>query len=143
MAELRNYDPNDVFAIFSGHRIRMLMDGTPIEAEKTEDTFTVLVGINGDGTRSRTRNGTGTATIRTQHSSPSNDILSAIHQEDLDFGSGIRPLMIKDNNGTTLLDATQAWVMKMPKIERSNVVSPVEWVFTVFDYNVFVGGSLL
>lgn len=137
-----NYDPLRVVLSFRDIQINGgFMDGTFINAERTEDAYSMSVGAAGDVTRVRSRNRTGTVTLTLQAAASANDLLSAVAAEDELFGTGSGPLLVKDLNGTTLLDAPVAWIKKMPATEFSQEASGREWAFDCAEFGMFVGGS--
>lgn len=139
----KNYDPFRVVLSFKGISIQGFMDGTFIQAERTEDAFTMQTGAHGDVTRVRSRNRTATVTATLQAASPTNDLLSAVALEDELFGLGFGSLMIKDLNGTTLAQASTAWIRKLPAAEFAVDASGREWMFDCAELNMFVGGAVI
>lgn len=143
MSFFRNYDPSQVTFSFKGIEVSGFMDGTFIECERNEDGFSTLVGAGGDVTRVRNLNRTGRITLTLMAQAPSNDALMTEAYEDEQFGLNYGPILIKDNNGTMLCRAAQAWIVKIPKIERGKEAGPAEWVFEAAELNPWVGGNVL
>jgi hypothetical protein len=143
MADFRNYDPGLVVGSFRGIQILGLMDGTFITAERAEDAFSAVVGRSGDVTRVRNRNRTGTVTITLMAEAPTNDLLSAVAFEDEAFGTGVGPLLFKNLNGTTVIEAAQAWIQKLPSVEFSTDASGREWIFECAELIMNVGGAVV
>lgn len=143
MSLFTNYDPARVVFTFSGILVQGFMEGTFISVERAEDAFTPSVGAAGDVTRVRNRNRTGSITVTLQAASPSNDQLSTIARIDELFGQGVKPSMVKDLNGTTLIQASNSWIRKIPQWQAAKDASGVEWVFDCAELNMHVGGSLV
>lgn len=137
-----NYDPGRVSGNWNGIQLLGFMDGTFIAAERNEDAFEVAVGAGGDVTRVRSRNKTGTVTVTLQAASPSNDLLSAAALLDAKFGATYGPLLIVDLQGNTVVEASMAWIRKLPAVEFADEASGREWVFECADLDMDVGGSL-
>lgn len=136
------YDPSlNVFS-FAGLNITGYAPATYISVERNEDAFTLVVGASGEATRSHNRNRSGTVTLTLMASSQSNDALTAIALADEIGGTGVSVLFLKEANGTTLVSASNAWVKKMPVVDRAKEAGTVEWVFECEDLNIFVGGLL-
>jgi hypothetical protein len=49
---MKTYDPSQVVATVGGRSLAGFAPGTFIEAERTEDAYSMTVGIDGEGTRS-------------------------------------------------------------------------------------------
>ena len=128
MSEFYQYDPQQMTCSFKGENITGFAEGTFIEIERNEDAYTVYVGATGDVTRTRSRNRTGKATLTLMAQAPSNDSLMDIHMDDEQFGDGVGPLLIKDLNGLTVARAAEAWVTKVPKVERGKEAGTSQWV---------------
>ncbi len=139
----RNYDPGRVVVTFKGIRLLAPQDGTFVSAEREEDAFTKQVGSAGDVTRSRNRNISGSVTVTLQQASPTNDLLSALAEADELTGLNYGALMVKDLNGTTLLEAPNAWIRKTPTVEFAKEASGREWVFDCAQLIMNVGGSII
>lgn len=138
----KNYDPADIIATFLGSLIIGFAEGTFVRVERNEDSFTLKVGSQGDATRSRNRNKSGTITFTLMQSSPSNDVLSnAALADELD-GSGIGVAQVKDLNGTSLALGATAWVRKRPAGEWGKEAGNREWVLETDNLEHFVGGAL-
>lgn len=140
---LSNYDPGRVVVSFRGILISGFMDGTFVNAERAEDAFTMQVGADGQVTRVRSRDKTGTVTVTLQAASPCNDLLSAVAFEDELFGVGFGPLLVKDLLGNTIIDADTAWIRKMPSTEFADEASGREWMFDCSDLSIYTGGAVL
>lgn len=138
-----NYDSGRIVGSWKGIPFLGFMDSTFLNAERNEDAFTESVGAQGDVTRVRSRNRTGTVTLTLQAASPTNDLLSAQAILDELTGLGYGPLLIKDLNGTTLVEAAVAWIKKVPAVEFGTEASGREWVFTCADLVMNIGGAIV
>ena len=127
---LRTYDPSQVTIVFAGIPISGFADGTFVSVEQNEDSFTLQVGTDGEGTRSKTNNRSGRVTLTLMQSSAANDALAAVHSLDVlsPSGDGIFPLLIKDNSGRSLFGADTAWIVKPPTGEFGREVTSREWI---------------
>lgn len=140
---LRNYSPDNISFSFSGFNIVGFQDGTFIDIERKEDGFTMHTGALGDVTRTKNLNRTGKITLTLMAEAPSNDILAAIAASDETLADGVGVLQMTDVNSTVLVHADQAWVMKMPKIERAKESGAVVWIFECANLEIFAGGNVL
>lgn len=125
----RQYDPQRVKFVFRGVEVSGYMDGTFIEAERSEEVYSTLVGATGGVARTRNRNMTGKITLTLMAVSPSNDLLADILDQDEQHNTGWGPILIEDLNGNMQCRAKEAWIAKMPKIERAKEAGSVVWEF--------------
>lgn len=143
MLQFNQYDPLLQTATFRGIPLTAFKDGTFIKAERNEDTFMLAVGSQGDAARVRNRNASGKITVTLMQTSISNDLLSAVAQEDEVFGTGFGPFLVQDILGTTVCEAPVAWITKPAAVERSDQLAGVEWVFETNFFVTFIGGGLV
>jgi hypothetical protein len=126
---VRQYDPSKVVVTFGGAILSGFAD-TIFAASRSEDTWSTVVGADGRVSRIRNLNQSGEVTISLHHTSPSNDFLSGVAVDDEALGNGVMQLTIKDHQGESRVDATNAWVKKLPDMGRAKDVSTVEWVIS-------------
>jgi hypothetical protein len=139
---LKVYDPKDVTVIFGPTgQITGYADGTFVTIEKNEEAFALQVGTDGEGTRSKSNNQSGRITISLMQSSASNDILSTIHTADLEVGTGVFPLLVKDLQGNSIFEASQAWITSFPSSEYGREAAAREWVIETDQLIMFPGGN--
>jgi hypothetical protein len=143
MPDYKNYDPSLITVSFAGIIVQGFMEGTFLTAERNENSFETSVGSQGDTTRVRTRNKSGQVTITLQAESPTNDLLSAQMVLDELTGAGAGALLVKNLNGTTIVQAANAWLMKPANVEYSSDASSREWVIACADLTMLVGGALV
>ena len=139
---MNTYDPALVVPSFAGNKLGGFADGTFIEVERNEDGFTLAVGASGETVRAQSRNRSGRITFTVLQSSVTNDILSAMANDDELLGTGVGEFQLVEINGTTLVHAQNAWVMKAPKIERGKEISNVVWVLEADSIEIYAGGLL-
>ena len=127
---LRTYDPSQVTIVFAGIPISGFADGTFLSVEQNEDSFTLQIGTDGEGTRSKSNNRSGRVTLTLMQSSLANDLLASLHSVDLSSpgGDGIGPLLVKDNSGRSLFTAEKAWIVKPPTGEFGREATSREWI---------------
>lgn len=140
---LTHYSPDKVILTFKHTLITGYAAETFIEVERAEDGYSMYVGTLGEVCRTRNLNRTGSVTINLMHSAPANDLLTAIAIHDEQFGYGSGPLMIKDLNGTTVCVASEAWIRKLPRIERGKEAGTIQWIIDCADLDIRAGGNVL
>jgi hypothetical protein len=139
---IRTYDPKNVLCSFLGNLVTGFADGTFLSAERTEDGFAGVTGAGGETARVKSNNRMGTVTFTLMATAQSNDVLSALAALDELEGAGVGPLFVKEFNGSTVLSAQNAWIKKLPNVERGKEVSQVEWVIECEALEIFAGGLL-
>lgn len=138
---MKDYDPKKVLVAFAGVPLNGFAENTKVRVEYNEDAWTETVGTDGEVTRARSNDETGKITIVLAASSDSNDFLTSMHVADKIAGAGVKPLLIKDNLGRTLVVAANAYIKKMPDLEYGSDVGEREWVFFTPNLKYFAGGN--
>lgn len=148
--DTKEYDADQVFVSFGGVQLSKgagasgYAEGIFITIEPEGDIFDDVAGTDGTVTRSKTNERRFTATLRTmQSNSSTNGYLSTVMQEDesLPNGAGILALVVQDLQGTTIFEASKAWVKAWPKQDFDRNAKEREWVFRGVRNNIFVGGN--
>jgi hypothetical protein len=139
---LRNYDPAANIVSFLGNIFTAFGTDNAIQASFSEDLWLPAVGISGETARSRNHNESGTVTLTLLATSPENDILSNAVALDKVTATAIGPLFIKEKNGTTVLHAPEAYIQKMPDMERAKEVGTVPWVIFCPRMELHLGGTV-
>ena len=135
------YSPEDVVVSVNGVNISGFMSGTFISASREVDTFTKLVGNDGEVTRTKSANKSGQVELTLLQTSYSNDILSALQIADEVSSSGKFVFMVKDLLGRTLINGAECWLSRPADVEYSDEVTGRVWTIVVGQLNTFVGGS--
>lgn len=146
MAILRNFDPSAWALTYGGILLRGYADGTFISAERDEAVYTKKVGAQGDVTRIRSNNKAGVLTITLLAQSPSNDYLSGKLRVDERRvgGGGSESVLVKELNGTTIIQVDNGWIEMWPTVEvAADGSANREWAIGVADLDMFVGGTLV
>lgn len=138
---VKTFDPKQVQVIIGGNIITGYADGEFINLERDENTFSKVVGADGEVSRAKSNNKAGTLTLTLLQTSASNDILSGIMIADELSNSGIVPVFIKDSLGTSNLFAGEGWVQKPPAFTGDKEITNREWVIDLAQVEVFIGGN--
>lgn len=141
--EFKNYDPANTILSFKGTQIVGFMTGTFITATRDTDSFSKAKGALGDTTRVRNRDRSGRVTFSVMRENPINDVLSNYLRLDELFGNGYGTLTLQDINGTTLLEAGNAWLVRQPDWESATEASAVEWMIDCDELVGVLGGAVL
>lgn len=105
-------------------------DGEFCRIEMLNDAFEDVAGTDGEVTRTKTNDRRATITITLMQTSSFNAALSLLHEADKNTagGTGVLPLLIKDNNGVGLWSAKDAWIVKAPDLTFDRGATSREWV---------------
>lgn len=131
-----SWDFKKLITAYAGQTLSGFAGDVSIDPDGGEDVATETVGSDGSETVVVFHNKTnGTVTISLMASSLSNDLLSA-----LAAAKTIGPLLIRDTNGRTVLEAPSAWVRRRPVVAYGAELQPREWVLGYSDAKFVIGG---
>jgi hypothetical protein len=138
---ITTYSPEKIDVIVNGVRIHGFAEGSLVSVESSSDTFTLVVGADGEPGRSHNPDKSGTITLTLKSDSDSNDYLSGLALADELSLVGTFPVLVKDGNGTSLTTTDTAWVQKQPTAEHAREMNEREWVLQAARLIRFTGGS--
>lgn len=138
---LYTYDPREVVVTFRGIPLTGFADGTFMNLERTEDTFTESTGASGETSRAKSNNRSASLELTLQQTSPSNDVLSIAHSQDEKANAGVGEVLVKDAKGTTLVVSPAAYVKKPPAVEYGKEITGRAWTLFLSECEIFVGGN--
>lgn len=142
--EFFQYDAARVISTWGGKPIQGFAKGTFIKVEFDEDQVTKTVGAQGAVTATVSNNRAGKATFTLVQGSPTNDVLSKASAANQAPGQAlvVKPLMIKDLNGTTLCSGDAAWVKKVADTEFGDEQGNRQWVLDIAKLIMNTGGAV-
>lgn len=138
---MKTYDFKQVLVIFGGNILTGWAEGDAIALSPNADAFVLKVGAAGETSRSKINNKSRTLKLKFMQTASANDTLSAIHNSDLENNSGVRPLMIKDLNGNSLVTDRQAFIGKAPEEGWGAEAGDREWTLVLPEPLVITGGN--
>lgn len=139
--------------VYSAAEITCMFAGLPIDSgrgddefaaiKKAEDTFTVKVGVDGELTRSESKNNYHTVELTVMRTSRANALLCAIYTGDVAIpgGAGIAPMLIRDRQGLSVFSTAEAWIVKLPDNVYAKEANTIKWMFGANNPLNFVGGN--
>ena len=139
--ETRQYDPLQVVTNVGGRDVSGYATGTFVDVERAVDAFTTVVGSDGEITRVKSQNRSGTVKITLQQSSPLNDYFSSLATADELSSGGVVPILVTDKNGTTVVTAGKAWVKKKANATFADAAENREWTFETGNLSFAIGGE--
>lgn len=135
------FDFKKLNVIFGVAQISGFAEGDAVEIAEENDAFDSVSGADGYVDRVKNAANFLTITLRLRQTSPTNQVLSALHAADRASGVPL-PLLIKDRMGTTLISAVHAWIVKYPTSAFGNEAKEREWIIkTGSQYIVNIGGN--
>lgn len=126
---VRQFDPKKITLQFAGIVLEGYADGSFVDVEQTTESFSSYSGTDGSVSRSKSSDKRAMVTVKLAHTSPSNVLLGALHQRDIDLpnGAGVGQFLMEDREGSLLIRGDEAWIVSRPKVERDRVVKEQEW----------------
>jgi len=127
---VKTYDPAFVSMFYGEIEIKGFSQDSAITVTPVEK-WSLQVGVDGEGTRSKTSDRSATITVSLMQSSATNPLLSAASalDDNTPGGTGGKPLLIKDNSGDSVFSAETAWIEKDPDAEYNREATAREWTF--------------
>ena len=129
------YDFNKVDVIVGTRALSGFENGTAVTAERTEQSFSKKVDIDGSVTRARSNDKTGTVTFSLAQFSEDNAYLQSILNLDERTGAGVLPLKIVDkgNPNNELVVSLETWIQKPASRTFEMESGAREWVLDCAD----------
>ena len=137
----KTYDPKQYSLIVGGHIVGGFADGTFLTVARNNDTWALTMGADGEGARAKSNDKSGTLVFTLLQTSQSNSVLSGFHNADELNNAGQVPVLVKDNNGDTVIEATTAWVRKPADVELAKEITSREWTIETDNLTMLVGGN--
>jgi len=135
------YDPKQVILTFGALHITGFAEGTMINIKRKEDMWTMQIGVDGEGTRSKSNNKSAEIEAILMQSSNTNDALSILTLADENLNSSALPLNCVDLSGRSLFQAETAWIRKYPDSQFADKAGPRSWMFDTDLLIVNVAGN--
>lgn len=138
---VKTYDPKEISVIIGTRPISGYDAGSFVKVRRNADAFTLKVGADGKGVRSKSNDRSGEVEITLLQSSDDNEFLSNLAIADELSNGGIVPALIKDNLGSSLYAAEQIWVKKHADVDNAVEAGPRTWILQTDDLAMFTGKS--
>jgi len=126
---VKTYDPKLVAASFRGVPLTGFAPDTFVTASRNNDTWSINIGAQGDGTRTKMGDKSGRVEMTFLAESETNATLTAYHLLDEQTGTGLGALLVKDLSGGDSVLAETAWIVKPADQEKANSGSNRTWIF--------------
>ena len=140
---VHTYDPKNNVLMIDAVSMSGFADGTYITVTFDEDAFTKVIGADGEVSRAKSNNYSGSVVVTFMQTSMSNDILSAIALLDKLSNTGVVVVILKEIGTNNIAMSGEGWIKKMPDITYSKDIENREWILDLANLHVFIGGNPL
>lgn len=146
-SRLATFSPNEVTVIITqqssgmSHIVGGFAEDSIVSVERNSETFSLYTGADDSNTRVYNANTSGTITISLQQTSASNDILSALYENDRARRSGLFSITVKDNSGRSNYFSEEAYIAVVPSAGHTNSMQTREWVVHAPKLVAIIGGN--
>lgn len=148
--KLATLSPFDIQVVISHaesgivHTVVGFAEDQMVDVEQSQARFEMYTGGDDFNTRVFKNNSSGVVTLHIQQSSPSNDILSFLLENDLNTrdSSGLFSFLIKDNSGRSSYYAEEAYIANIPNAGHGTSMNLRDWTIHAPKMKSFVGGNV-
>lgn len=141
MANTKTYAAKKVQVVYGTHTLVAYMEDSFVEIERDSDSFTKMVGADGEVARAANADRSGKLKVKLQQVSISNDVLSTELNIDEATNVNTKPCMVKDGSGRTLWSTAEAWISKPANVVFSKGIEGREWTIEAGVWLPFTGGN--
>lgn len=149
MANLATFSPNQVAVIISQdstgitHRCSGYSEDSIISIDRNQETFSLYTGADDSNTRIANVNTSATMTVSLQQTSATNDVFSALYDNDRNTldSSGLFAITVKDLSGRSYYFSNQAYLASPPSSGFANSMQTREWVIHMPNSQIYIGGN--
>lgn len=139
---LYTYSPSDVTVSLAGlHTVTGYVDGTFIRIVKNTKPFEIQMAMDGTIERLYHFDEGYRLELTLAQSSPSNNILSVLHNIDLVTRAAKFPVVIRDALGQTSFFSATTWIETIPEVTFSNQMETRTWVLGCAQAALNIGGN--
>lgn len=125
--KVTDYDPDTIVVTVNGTPISGYADGTFVSIERDEDSWTKVVGSQGEVARARSRNLSGKITLTLMQTSASNAVLEALMIADDYAQQGQFVVSVADTSYAGICASDSSWIMKPATLSYGRELEDREW----------------
>lgn len=138
--EINTYVPSDIVLLVGGWE---LTGWNSISVSRNSPTFQQIRGIRGKNTRVRNKDTSAFILIETNQTEIANEVFSKIVEADVEFGTAVLSVSLKDLSGSTVFSTETAYISGYPKESAFTAELGVRnWEIVCEDSKMFVGASV-
>lgn len=127
MGKIATYNPKKVTISLGNHIVTGFADDSFVSIDPNGDGVTKKVGCDGEIVRSISPDDTYIVKLSVLQTSPTNAWLQRMFAADVENGTGMFPILVKDLSGSTVFKAAQAWPAKPASRGFGKESSNREW----------------
>lgn len=127
MGKIATYNPKKVTISLGNHIVTGFADDSFVSIDPNGDGVTKKVGCDGEIVRSVSPDDTYIVKLSVLQTSPTNAWLQRMFAADVENGTGMFPILVKDLSGSTVFKAAQAWPAKPASRGFGTESSNREW----------------
>lgn len=141
--QVTSYSAQNVTVTFLGKVISGFSDGDDVVmVERNKPTMTQRVGVQGDAVITQTSDKSGVITLKLLQGCEENTFLSSKIQASEAGGITSGELIITETGNDAKVTARKCVIEGMPKFQRGEGQTPVEWRFLSADIDMSQGGGV-
>ena len=146
-SRLATFSPNEVAVIITqqssgmSHILGGFAEDSIVSVDRNAETFSLYTGADDTNTRINKANTSGTITISLQQTSASNDILTALYENDRASRNGLFSIAVRDNSGRSSYFAEEAYIGVVPSSAIANSMQTRDWVIHAPKMSSLIGGN--
>lgn len=122
--DINTYNPSDVSLIIGGYRV---FGWDSITIQRNSQGYTPYKGIRDKHSRTRNQDTSATLSLSIIQSCPVNDVLSYVHELDLQYGTGRLEITLKDDSGRSVFSSNEAYITGYPAAEYTSELEYRVW----------------
>jgi hypothetical protein len=136
-------NPKKLTFIFAGISVETFASDEFLKITKKSDAFASSVGANAEVTREQINDERADIELTIPRTAGENGAFTAIHEADKlsGNGSGVAPLLIKDELGNDIHTAKECWIVRAPDATYSTKSTNNVWKFEASNLISIHGGS--
>jgi hypothetical protein len=138
MQDVYTYDPSQVKLMIAGVDA---VGWDTISIKKSSPTYRLVKGINGKHTRIQDYDTSATIVLSVMQTSPTNDILSRVHELDVTNGTGRLEITLKDYSGDSEFSSVEAFIESYPEAKFSDSIQFNVWTIICQSTDGYVVGG--
>lgn len=137
------YSPNQISLTLGTYTITGFAPDSFIQVEQSATTFEIMKGMRGVNSRKRNLDKSLRITFRLLQTHDTNNILTQVHQADIDSGAGRFAVTLTDlasseaGNGNGQITSQTAFIEGFPNIVYSGSLEAREWTIVCLDYETY------
>lgn len=136
--DVYTYDPSQTELLISGYKV---IGWDEIRIKRTSPAFKMVKGINGKHTRVQDYDSSAILSVGIMQTSPSNETLSYVHEQDILNGTGRLQILLKDLGGESVFSSEEAYIDAYPEAKFTDGILFNTWTIVCQSTDQFIVGG--